>query len=82
MIWTPAEEVVAMAYDVPMPGFNTYNCNSFRLWCAKPLTEFDLKSFTEGDYYGAIRERQMADEITKVLCYGNCTDYQNEARLK
>jgi starch phosphorylase len=58
-----------MAYDVAMPGFNTYNCNTIRLWGAKPFCEFDLERFNQGNYYAAIADRQKADEITKVLCY-------------
>ncbi len=39
-----------MAYDNPIPGFNTSNTINLRLWAAKPDTEFDLEAFNTGDY--------------------------------
>lgn len=46
--WEGGELVVAMAYDTPIPGFNTYNTNSLRLWRSRPGNEFDLQKFNEG----------------------------------
>lgn len=53
----PGEKLHAMAYDTPIPGFNTFNCNNLRLWSSKPCNEFDLQSFDCGDYVGAVRDR-------------------------
>ena len=30
--WVGGEEVIAVAYDTAVPGFNTFNCNTLRLW--------------------------------------------------
>ena len=43
-------QVTAVAYDNPIPGFNTSNTINLRLWAAKPDTEFDLEAFNTGDY--------------------------------
>ena len=43
-----------MAYDTPIPGFNTYNTNNLRLWRSKALNTFDFNKFNDSDYYGAI----------------------------
>ena len=40
--WDGGEVVLAMAYDTPVPGFNTYNTNRLRLWRSRPGNEFDL----------------------------------------
>lgn len=56
-MWEGGETVIAMAYDTPIPGFNTFNTNNLRLWRSKPFNEFDFKSFNSGDYHGAIGER-------------------------
>lgn len=48
--WNPGEIVTAMAYDNPIPGFDTNNTNNLRLWAAKPDREFDLQAFNTGDY--------------------------------
>lgn len=53
-IWEGGELVIAMAYDTPIPGFNTFNTNNLRLWRSKPCNEFDFKSFNAGDYHAAI----------------------------
>ena len=39
-----------MAYDNPIPGFQTNNTINLRLWAAKPDREFDLEAFNTGDY--------------------------------
>lgn len=43
-------QVSAVAFDNPIPGFKTRNCNNLRLWAAKPSAEFDLQAFNTGDY--------------------------------
>lgn len=40
--WNPGEEIIAVAYDTPIPGWKSTNCNNLRLWSAKPAREFDL----------------------------------------
>ena len=40
--WTGGEVVLAQAYDTPIPGYNTFNCNCLRLWKSKPFNEFDF----------------------------------------
>ncbi len=80
--WEGGETVMAVAYDTPIPGFNTFNCNNLRLWKSVPCNEFDFNSFNAGDYDKAIKERQRAEYITSVL-YPNDFSYQGkELRLK
>ena len=43
-------QVTAIAYDNPIPGFDTNNTINLRLWAAKPGQEFDLEAFNTGDY--------------------------------
>lgn len=38
--WEPAERVVAVAYDYPIPGFGTKNTINLRLWSAKVSVYF------------------------------------------
>jgi starch phosphorylase len=80
--WVGGEVVIAMAYDTPIPGFNTFNTNNLRLWKSKPCNEFDFKSFNEGDYFNAINERQKAEYITSVLYPNDSTQAGKELRLK
>lgn len=45
-----ALQVVAVAYDNPIPGYATPTTSNLRLWDAEPVTEFDLEAFNAGDY--------------------------------
>jgi len=71
-----------MAYDTPIPGFNTYNTNNLRLWKSKSHNKFDFDKFNSSDYYGAIGDRQDAEYITSVLYPNDSTDAGKELRLK
>ena len=65
--WNSGEQVTAVAYDNPIPGFQTNNTINLRLWAAKPDKEFDLEAFNTGDYVQAILAKQRAETITAVL---------------
>ena len=41
--WVGGEVIQAVAYDNPIPGFDTYNTINLRLWRAAPSHEFNLK---------------------------------------
>jgi glycogen phosphorylase len=43
--WSGGQEVLAVAYDVMIPGYDTKNTNNLRLWESKPKRGFDLQSF-------------------------------------
>lgn len=80
--WIPEEEVEAVAYDNPIPGYKTSNTINLRLWAAKPSGEFDLQSFNTGDYVNAILSRQRAETISSVLYPDDRTYQGKELRLK
>lgn len=44
-VWHGGQEVLAVAYDVMIPGYETRNTNNLRLWESKPKRGFDLNSF-------------------------------------
>jgi starch phosphorylase len=80
--WEGCQKVKAIAYDNPVPGFNTYNTNNLRLWRSRPRDTFDFNKFNSSDYHGAIAERQDAEYITSVLYPNDSTDAGKELRLK
>ena len=80
--WVSGEEVDAVAYDTPIPGWNTPNTINLRLWSAKPSREFDLESFNTGDYVQAILAKQRAETISAVLYPDDRTYQGKELRLK
>ncbi|HQN65717.1 MAG TPA: glycogen/starch/alpha-glucan phosphorylase [Methylophilus sp.] len=80
--WVDAEPVVAMAYDVPVPGYDTETVNTLRLWSAKAAREFDLRHFNDGNYEQAVAERNDSETISKVLYPNDTSQLGKELRLK
>ena len=80
--WVDCEPVVAMAYDVPIPGYDTETVNNLRLWSAKAAREFDLSHFNEGNYEKAVEERNATENISKVLYPNDTSELGKELRLK
>ena len=65
--WTPEKVVLGMAYDTPILGYRVNTVNLLRLWQAQAAESFDFKAFNVGDYYGAVNEKIVSENITKVL---------------
>ncbi len=80
--WVDAEHVVAMAYDMPVPGYDTETVNTLRLWSAKATKEFDLRHFNDGNYERAVEERVETETISKVLYPNDASASGRELRLK
>jgi len=80
--WVDTENIMAMAFDTPIPGFRNEFVNTLRLWSAKSTREFNLQVFNQGDYIAAVEERNNSEIISKVL-YPNANTMQGkELRLK
>ncbi|HMF89235.1 MAG TPA: glycogen/starch/alpha-glucan phosphorylase [Candidatus Angelobacter sp.] len=80
--WVNTEDVLALPYDTPIPGYKNGTANTLRLWSAKATDEFDLSFFNQGDYEGAVEAKSRSENITKVL-YPNDNVFEGrELRLK
>ncbi|MGD8309387.1 MAG: glycogen/starch/alpha-glucan phosphorylase, partial [Chromatiales bacterium] len=55
--WVEGQQVMAMAYDMPVQGYGTDTANNLRLWSAKATREFELDYFNEGNYIEAVAEK-------------------------
>ncbi len=75
--WIPARVITGVPYDTPVPGYKVNNVNILRLWSAEAPTSFDFADFNTGDYYGAVKDKIMAETITKVL-YPNDEQFQGK----
>ncbi len=80
--WIDTDEVIAMAYDTPIPGFRTNTVNNMRLWAAKSSRDFDLRYFNEGNYIKAVEAETQSENISKVLYPDDTTYMGKELRLK
>merc|ERR1719265_1227019 len=80
--WVGGEIIQAMAYDNPIPGFDTLNTNNLRLWRACPAEEFDFEAFNDSKYTEAVEARRRAEDLSAVL-YPNDNKYEGKVlRLK
>ncbi|MEG0771937.1 glycogen/starch/alpha-glucan phosphorylase [Clostridium sp.] len=76
------EKVKAVPYDVPIIGYGTRNINTLRLWKAESFNEFDFQLFNEQMYDEAVREKNKADDISRVLYPNDSTEEGKILRLK
>ncbi|ROL48061.1 Glycogen phosphorylase, muscle form [Anabarilius grahami] len=80
--WVDTQVVLALPYDTPIPGYRNNMVNTMRLWSAKAPCEFNLKDFNVGGYIQAVLDRNLAENISRVL-YPNDNFFEGkELRLK
>ena len=80
--WVDTQDVFAVPYDTPIPGYQNNHVNTLRLWSARATDEFDFHEFDAGDYIGAVHAKDLSENITKVL-YPNDNAFEGkELRLK
>jgi starch phosphorylase len=80
--WVDTQTVLAMPYDSPVPGYANNCVNTLRLWSARAPASFNLQFFNSGDYIQAVCDRNLAENISRVL-YPNDNFFEGrELRLK
>jgi len=80
--WVDTQTVLALPYDTPIPGYKNNYVNTMRLWSAKAPCDFNLKDFNVGGYIQAVLDRNLAENISRVL-YPNDNFFEGkELRLK
>jgi starch phosphorylase len=80
--WRDTQDVMAMAYDIPIPGYGDGTVNNLRLWTAKASRDFELRYFNEGNYIKAVEEKTQSENLSKVLYPDDTTQMGRELRLK
>ena len=73
--WVAARTVLGIPYDTPILGYLNNTANTLRLWRAEAPEAFDLGVFNRGDYYGAVQQKVVSENISKVL-------YPNDDRIE
>ncbi|BDY05896.1 glycogen/starch/alpha-glucan phosphorylase [Ferrimonas sp. YFM] len=80
--WLDTQDVLAVAYDLPIPGYRNGRINTLRLWKAEATDEFDLNEFNQGDYTEAVAAKNQAEQITMVLYPNDASENGKELRLR
>ncbi len=80
--WVDTQDVQAVPYDVPIPGYRNGTVNTLRLWRAEATEEFDLGEFNAGDYAGSVAEKNAAEQITMVLYPNDSSENGKDLRLR
>ncbi|OGT21851.1 MAG: glycogen phosphorylase, partial [Gammaproteobacteria bacterium RBG_16_57_12] len=80
--WVDTRDVLAVPYDIPVPGYANDTVNSLRLWKATATDEFDLGEFNAGDYADAVAAKNDAEHITMVLYPNDASENGKELRLR
>jgi starch phosphorylase len=68
-------------YDRPMIGFGGKTVNTLRLWQATAPDYFDLNEFNHGDFYGAVNDKILAENLTRVLYPDDATSAGRHLRF-
>src|SRR5690606_26820249 len=80
--WVDTNDILAVAYDIPVPGYRTNTVNNLRLWQAKATSEFSFEEFNSGNYVAAVDRKNSSENISKVLYPNDTIDKGKFLRLK
>jgi starch phosphorylase len=81
-VWVDTHDVMAIPYDIPVPGYENDIVNTLRLWSAAARDEFDLEEFNAGSYADSVASKNAAENITMVLYPNATTENGQELRLR
>ncbi|MCG2712524.1 MAG: glycogen/starch/alpha-glucan phosphorylase [Candidatus Omnitrophica bacterium] len=82
VVWAGTKDVLAVPYDMPVPGYKNDVINTLRLWSARSAEEFDFEYFNDGDYERAVYDQVFSENISKVLYPNDIIIQGKELRLK
>ncbi len=79
--WVDTKCLLGLPWDVPVVGYDSQTVNVLRLWQAQADEDFNFKVFNEGSYVEALREKVLAETVSKVLYPNDATESGKELRL-
>lgn len=80
--WVDTHNVLAVPYDVPIPGYQNNTVNTLRLWNSEATDEFNLDEFNSGSYTDAVAAKNLAEQISMVLYPNDASENGKELRLR
>ena len=82
MKWVDTDDVLAVPYDMPVPGYRNNTVNTLRLWKASSTNEFRLDQFNQGSYTEAVASKNEAEQISMVLYPNDVSENGKVLRLR
>ncbi|HSR05335.1 MAG TPA: glycogen/starch/alpha-glucan phosphorylase [Proteiniclasticum sp.] len=76
------QTVYAVPYDTPIVGFGGDTINTLRLWQSEAINEFDFSAFNDQMYDNAVKEKNDAETISKILYPNDSMEKGKILRLK
>ena len=80
--WVDTQDVMALPFDMPIPGYMNGTVNTLRLWKSTATEEFNLEEFNAGSYTEAVAAKNAAEHITMVLYPNDASENGKELRLR
>lgn len=80
--WVDTRDVLAVPYDIPVPGYKNGTVNTLRLWKAAATDAFDLGEFNAGSYPESVATKNEAENITMVLYPNDASENGKALRLR
>ncbi len=80
--WVDTHDVLAVPFDIPVPGYHNDTVNTLRLWSSEGTSAFDLEEFNAGSYPEAVAAKNAAENITLVLYPNDASENGRELRLR
>jgi starch phosphorylase len=80
--WISTQDVLAVPFDTPIPGYHNNTVNNLRLWKAVATEEFNLDEFNMGGYAESVASKVTAEHITMVLYPNDANENGKELRLR
>jgi len=80
--WVNTSDVLAVPFDMLIPGYKNDIVNTLRLWSADATDEFDLGEFNAGSYPESVSAKNAAENITMVLYPNDASENGKELRLR
>ena len=80
--WVGTNDLLAVPFDMPIPGFKNGVVNTLRLWKSSATDAFDLEEFNAGSYTESVAAKNNAEQISMVLYPNDSSENGKELRLK
>jgi starch phosphorylase len=80
--WIDTHDVLAVPYDMPIPGYRNDTVNTLRLWKSSATEEFNLNEFNAGGYAEAVAAKNQAEQISMVLYPNDVSENGKVLRLR